>query len=45
MEAGGGINVYLNGHFLKLQTDYAARFGEASAPTTHLVRLQLDATF
>jgi hypothetical protein len=42
-EAGGGLNYYFNGHFFKLQTDYAARFGEG--PTSHFWRLQLDATF
>lgn len=43
-EAGGGVNVYFNGHFLKLQTDYRALF-DIYAPTVHAVRLQLDASF
>jgi hypothetical protein len=42
-EAGGGVNLYLNGHLLKLQADYAAGLGNAR--TIHLVRLLLDATF
>jgi hypothetical protein len=42
-EAGGGINLYLNGHLLKLQADYSVRLGDADP--IHLVRLQLDATF
>jgi hypothetical protein len=42
-ELGGGVNLYLNGHALKLQADYTARFG--AAEPSHLVRLQLDATF
>lgn len=42
-EAGVGLNLYFNGHLLKLQADWAMRFG-AAAPT-HLARLQLDATF
>jgi hypothetical protein len=43
-QAGGGINVYLNGHAFKLQGDYFVIFG--SVPDErHAVRLQLDATF
>lgn len=44
-EVGGGINIYLNGHFLKLQADYAARFGPKDVPLWQVVRLQLDASF
>jgi hypothetical protein len=54
-EVGGGVNLYLNGHYLKFQADYAARFGRepacgadagnCGAGTTHLARLQLDASF
>jgi hypothetical protein len=44
-ELGGGINWYLNGHSLKLQADYTARFGRGTIAALHLVRLQLDATF
>ena len=43
-EVGAGLNLYLNGHALKVQGDYAHQFGHAG-PTRHLVRLQLDATF
>lgn len=42
-EVGGGVSLYLNGHLLKLQADYAARFGDADP--IHLVRLLLDASF
>lgn len=44
-EVGGGINVYLNGHLLKLQADYSARFGPADVDLWQVVRLQLDASF
>jgi hypothetical protein len=42
----GGLNVYLNGHAFKLQTDYVYVFGndEASQPR-HAARIQLDASF
>lgn len=43
--AGGGINVYLNGHALKLQADYHFLFGPDSLAGKHVVRTQLDATF
>jgi hypothetical protein len=44
-EAGGGINVYLNGHFFKLQADYFYVFGKIEDQGRHQVRVQLDATF
>lgn len=44
-EAGGGLNLYLNGHLFKLQGDYALRFGDGSAAATQLVRLLVDASF
>jgi hypothetical protein len=44
-EVAGGINVYLNGHLLKLQADYTVRFGPATADLWQIVRLQLDASF
>ena len=44
-EVGGGINIYLNGHLLKLQADYFARFGDGSVDVSQAVRLQLDASF
>lgn len=43
-EVGAGLNLYLNGHALKVQGDYAYQFGR-TGPTRHLVRLQLDASF
>jgi hypothetical protein len=44
-ELGGGLNVYLNGHAFKLQTDYALQFGDDLRAARHLWRVQLDATF
>lgn len=44
-ELGGGLNYYLNGHYLKLQGDYVRRFGDGSLPTVQMARLQLDASF
>lgn len=43
-ELGAGVNLYLNGHLMKLQADYSARYGKETAPL-HLARLQLDVTF
>lgn len=43
-QAGGGLNVYLNGHAFKFQTDYFYAFGE-SGRGRHTARIQLDATF
>jgi len=44
-QVGGGVNVYLNGHFFKLQTDYFFIFGDDTGKATHAARLQLDASF
>jgi hypothetical protein len=44
-EAGAGLNVYLNGHFFKLQADYFYLFGKVEDQGRHQVRVQLDATF
>jgi len=43
--AGGGFNVYLNGHAFKIQSDYFAIFGDDPSELNHLARVQLDATF
>jgi hypothetical protein len=44
-----GLNVYLNGHSLKIQADYSFAFGTdfdpATNPRAHIARLQLDASF
>ena len=44
-----GINVYLNGHSLKIQADYTFAFGTDFNPSidagAHLARLQIDASF
>jgi hypothetical protein len=40
-----GANVYLNGHLLKVQADWSHTFGDRFDTGTHLVRLQLDASF
>lgn len=44
-QVGGGLNVYLNGHLLKLQTDYFFLWGNDAAAGRHSFRLQLDASF
>ncbi|MFY0529911.1 porin [Archangium gephyra] len=44
-QVGGGLNVYLNGHAFKLQTDYFYIFGHDRAAGRHVARLQLDASF
>jgi hypothetical protein len=44
-QVAGGLNVYLNGHALKLQGDYVAAFRDPASEPRHLVRMQLDATF
>ena len=43
-QLGGGVNLYLNGHALKVQGDYFYIFGSTGEPR-HLARLQLDASF
>lgn len=42
---GGGLNVYLRGHALKIQADWAHTFGDDVLTGPHLIRLQLDASF
>jgi hypothetical protein len=45
-QLGGGLNLYLHGHALKVQTDYFYTFGPSAASLDrHAVRLQLDASF
>ena len=45
-QLGGGLNYYLNGHALKLQTDYFYIFGtENKDQPLHAVRVQIDASF
>ena len=41
----GGVNVYVNGHFFKLQLDWQHTFGSDYTIGEQLFRLQLDATF
>lgn len=43
-QAGGGFNLYLNGHAFKVQGDYFYIFGPEGTPR-HLARVQLDASF
>lgn len=44
-QVGGGVNVYVNGHLLKVQSDYFYIFGKSGVDPRHAVRLQLDASF
>lgn len=44
-QVGGGLNLYLNGHAFKLQTDYFYVFGDDFGKGSHVARLQLDASF
>jgi hypothetical protein len=44
-QLGTGLNVYLNGHAFKLQTDYFYLFGEDVGTGSHALRAQLDASF
>ncbi|WP_434042207.1 MULTISPECIES: porin [Sorangium] len=44
-QVGGGLNVYLNGHALKVQGDYFYIFGKDASEGRHVARLQLDASF
>jgi hypothetical protein len=44
-QVGGGVNLYLNGHFFKLQSDYFYIFGDDLNKGQHVARLQLDASF
>jgi hypothetical protein len=40
-----GANYYINGHSLKVQADWSHSFGDQFDLGTHVVRLQLDASF
>jgi hypothetical protein len=44
-QLGGGLNLYLNGHAFKVQSDYFYIFGSSGVDPRHQVRLQLDASF
>jgi phosphate-selective porin OprO/OprP len=44
-QLGAGLNVYLNGHYFKFQTDYFYIFGEHFDQPNHSFRVQVDATF
>lgn len=44
-QLGGGVNLYLHGHSLKVQTSYAYAWGPAPGPGLHTVHLLLDASF
>jgi hypothetical protein len=44
-QLGAGLNLYLNGHGLKLQADYFYLWGVVLSAARHQVRLQLDASF
>jgi phosphate-selective porin OprO/OprP len=44
-QVGGGLNLYLNGHAFKLQTDYFYVFGDDFGKGSHVARLQLDTSF
>jgi hypothetical protein len=44
-QAGAGLNVYLNGHAFKFQTDYFYIFGDDPSKGRSVWRLQLDASF
>ena len=45
-EVGVGINVYLNGHKLKVQADHHYQFGNSPLEAgRHVARVQLDASF
>ena len=44
-QLGGGLNLYLNGHLLKLQADYFHVFGAREGRESHIARVQLDASF
>jgi hypothetical protein len=44
-QVGGGLNLYLNGHLFKIQSDYFYVFGDDFGKGSHVARLQLDASF
>jgi hypothetical protein len=41
----GGVNLYVNGHSLKVQAEWAHSFGDSFLTGPHFVRVQLDASF
>jgi hypothetical protein len=43
-QVGGRVSIYLNGHALKIQTDYFHTFGRDPGGTVDMVRTQLDLT-
>lgn len=43
--AASVVNLYLHGHYLKLQGDCTRRFGETSASAVSIVRVPFDGTF
>lgn len=44
-EVSAAVNVYLNGHALKVQTDWNMRFGDGSQHFHNQLRLVVDGTF
>ena len=44
-EIDAGVNLYLNGHAFKIQSDYVYLFGNELEHGRHAVRVQLDASF
>ncbi len=44
-ELGAGLNVFVNGHAFKIQTDYQYLFGDSLRNGRHTVQLHLDASF
>jgi hypothetical protein len=44
-EIAGGLNVYINGHALKVQSAYTYSFGDDINTGRHLVQVQLEASF
>ncbi|MBL8952574.1 MAG: porin [Myxococcaceae bacterium] len=44
-QLGGGMNVYVVGHILKLQADYFYIWGHAPGASRHSARVALDASF
>jgi phosphate-selective porin OprO and OprP len=44
-QVGAGLNLYLNAHAFKLQSDYFYVFGNDIGKGAHVARLQLDASF
>ena len=44
-ELGGGVNVFVYGHALKVQADYQHLFGESIRGGRHALHVQLEASF